>query len=367
MSHPPQASLSSSGRADSSLPRPSGSRFDEVAPPRTRSADGRSSEERVTEEQAFERAAAQLRPAWATGQARQYLAAASSSAPISGTTALPPAPEVPTSKVAGPAGEPASSAVAAPVQSAAPSDGDAPDEIELSDAIYEGEPLLDPQPVYAASHSNFPAQPFDVGVTPSTQFRSRHITDDTADFSHVIGKRPLNVRLLAIGAAACLLIGSVWALASGDSPDEQASQGAAAAAAAAAAAQAKPPVAPAPRAPAAAPADLPTGRELPDSLLPSRTRASAVASGAPSSGVDKSTELDSKARKSAVRAPATPANKKASLKALKPTGKVTPTKTSAVSSAPKSKAQPATKTKPQAKPASKSRGRASGVVDPWGR
>jgi hypothetical protein len=260
---------------------------------------------------------------------------------------------------------PDNASTAATAPSAASRDSEVPDEIELSDAIYEGEPLLEPQPVYAASHSNFPAQPFDVGVTPSTQFRSRHIArpsaDDTADFSQIAGKRPLNVRLLAIGAAACLAIGSVWALASGDdSPAE--SNGAAATSV-----QPKPATPPAAAAPVA-PTSLPAGRELPDSLLPSRSREAAAPHGTSPAGADKAATGDrsnkadakatSKSRKAAERAPAAPV-KKTSIKAAV---KGTSTK-SVVPTAPKGKAQPTVK----AKPATKSRGRGNDVVDPWGK
>jgi hypothetical protein len=383
-------STSGSGRSDAGLSRQSTARLEDVGSPRTRTADGRSSEERVSEEQAFERAAAQLRPAWATGQARQYLVAPSAGTPISsslahggtprvdGTTPLPDGSTVgasssalPAVRTVGPTVQSATPNAAHAAEGAVRHDGELPAEIELSDAIYEGEPLLDPQPVYAASHSNFPAQPFDVGVTPSTQFRSRHITGDTGDFSRVPGKPPRNVRLLAIGAAACLVVGSVWALASGDSPSSND-----AGRAAVTPAPAKPPAAPAALAPAAAvsgaasgvPAELPSGRELPASLLPSRS--TRETGSAPSSAVAKPNKVDSKAstkaRKGAARTTAVSA--KAPLKATaKVTTKGAPTKLGTAPAAPKSKALPAAKQKPQAKPAAKSRVRTNGVVDPWGR
>jgi hypothetical protein len=406
MSHPPQASLSSSGRLDTA--RGTTARFDEGAgAPRTRTSDGRSSEERLSEEQAFERAAAQLRPSWATGQARQYLGAAPAGTPISGTTPLPlvvldEAASIPSpvSPLGAPAEVARASTPASPAtQSAAPSDSESTHDIALSDALTDasdaGESDLGPQPVFAASHSNFPAQPFDVGVTPSTQFRARHITGDTDKFSAIPGKRSLNVRLLAIGGAACLAVVGVWALASGgsDQPAGSATQHAPVPAPAAASAPAA--VAP------VVPANLPEGRELPASLLPSRSRAedpravpSQVRTGSNPASKPALGKAAIKARAPVARpaaklpAPKLPAAKLAGAKlpATKlPAAKLplaksnTPfravtksapvTKAGSASTALKSNAQPAVKAKPQAKAALKApaRGRSSDVVDPWGR
>jgi len=388
--------------------------------PRTRSSDGRSSEQRSTEEQAFERAAAQLRPTWANGQARQQLGTPVSSpdgdAPISGTTPLPPAPvslappaaSAPSQSAASlpwaahegelPSAARAASApdlrshVVPPLSARAPEGalrpasaldaGTQPSTIELSEQIHEPDFLVDDQPVFAAAHSNFPAQPFTpfaTDVTPAPKYGRRSGADETGDFSFTGPKRRLKVRLLAIGAAVCLALGGVWALASGGSDDATPPAASTPLAAPAPLAAPTPPAASTPSAPAAvAPAQLPMGRELPKSLAPAQPRdgiASANKRAAASSPTNGTSKVAGKATvpprkaatrpvpasaKAAVKAPTKPAAKSAPVLARAPEGALRPAKSNKpAASTLKAKPQPKA-----AKPGKRVR-LSTDVLDPW--
>jgi hypothetical protein len=246
-----------------------------------------------------------------------------------------------------------------------------PSALQDSGQAHRPEHPLDDQPIFGVAHSNFPAQPFDVGVTPFSNFGRRSSADETGDFSFPPRRRRLHVRLLAIGAAACLALGGVWALASGGS-DEGATparlaKGAGTTTSAPAAS------APQPAALAPAPAQLPTGREPPSALAP--TQPASLARGATARPDRDRADLSSTPNKASSKPVARPT--KAVARPLPVSPKAAPKAPAklAAKSAPAVKSAPAAKSAsaqaPKARPQAKAtkpgkRVRLStDVLDPW--
>jgi len=375
MAHTPQASLSSSAASSRGDLRHQEVRATSRNPGPTSSSSAGSGSVRSSEDEAFERAAVKLRPAWASDVAPKLLPhglaelggvldddepvagqAQEDEEPVSGFTALP--------KVA-------------------------------ADATRH-EP---PQPIFAAAQSAFPAPSPSLGRAPVA-------SGETGQFIAAIARPARRVRWLAIGSAACLAIGVVWALASrGSSSDsnsdvgkspatsaqpsvnatESAARPAATHPSAAVASSRNAPAAPATagasqgrsKSAAASAPSVPTGLEIPRAQPASSAPIHKVAS---KPAVDKPSASKPVVSKPAVSKPAVSkaqpaatkaaANKRALAKAGTPVRATTATKASAPARSKSNVAAPVpTKRKPTKASETKSAKRkraTTAVLDPWG-
>lgn len=402
MAHPPQASLSAQPPTAENL----GSRGDDPRGSTEQTRTGALPKQRSPEDEAFERAAALLRPAWANTQALK--GAGPRHTPVSGTTPLPTVPEPAELARA----SDSRSLIETPRVSHSRSDASIPTHAGDEQAS-EHTPLVEERPSIEIDPSlTTPEEPSELDLSqlsqataqpvytaPQSAYPTMQLPPDDADSLESESlpsafKLSPKVRWLAIAGAASLALGVAWALATG-SPDVPQTDRAVTPAAS----EPAPPARAAVTQPAAfeAPsAAMPTGREAPSTIAESNTQteqpappperpvaqpeakpavASSSRAGAASKPVARQAAAKPAAAKSSATQKKTPVAKPRVAAAAKPKTPVVAKPKAPVVASPKAPvvatpkapvvARPKAKAKPDAKAPERKRG-TDAELDRWG-